>query len=69
MVTGIKAVAMKMKSETDTIVSIQRLEDKKLRGSVGDALRFSLRYAAASEVGIIERASGVKSINLKKEIL
>lgn len=62
-----KAVAMKMKSETDTIVSIQRLEDKQNYDVLlVTHFGFSLRYAV-SEVGIIgTRASGVKSINLKE---
>ena len=58
---------MKMKSETDTIVSIQRLEDKQnYEVLLVTHFGFSLRYAV-SEVGIIgTRASGVKSINLKE---
>jgi topoisomerase-4 subunit A len=61
-----KAVAMKLKSETDAIVSIQRLEDKQNYDVLlVTHFGFSLRYAV-NEVGIIgTRASGVKSINLK----
>ncbi len=61
-----KSVAMKMKNETDAIVSLHYLDEKtNYEILLATHFGFALRYPVSEVPTIGTRASGVKSINLK----